>query len=176
MTGNTVIDTQYYLMDQQIIDTYKDNKVLVTCHRRENLPHIQTICKAIEQLSVLYPSLEFIFSVHPNPEIKNQVYEFFAGSDAVQVVDALDYLSLQKLLAKSVLVMTDSGGIQEEAPTYGVRIVVLRETTELPEVLESEKAVLTGSSDIQRILDGAMQQLQRGSYSSKTILWSRRCI
>ncbi|SHO55729.1 non-hydrolyzing UDP-N-acetylglucosamine 2-epimerase [Vibrio quintilis] len=167
VTGNTVIDTQYYLMDQQIIDTYKDNKVLVTCHRRENWPHIQTICKAIEQLSVLYPSLEFIFSVHPNPEIKNQVYEFFAGSDAVQVVDALDYLSLQKLLAKSVLVMTDSGGIQEEAPTYGVRIVVLRETTERPEVLESEKAVLTGSSDIQRILDGAMQQLQRGSYSLK---------
>ncbi|CAM3927602.1 UDP-N-acetylglucosamine 2-epimerase [Vibrio aerogenes CECT 7868] len=167
VTGNTVIDTQHYLMEQQLIDTAKENKVLVTCHRRENWPYIQTICQAIGQLSARCPELEFVFSVHPNPDIRDQVYEFFAGSEVVRVVDALDYIELQKVLAKSVLVMTDSGGIQEEAPTYGVRIVVLRETTERPEVLDQDRAVLTGASDIERILDGAAQQLMRGSYSLK---------
>ncbi|MBP2701088.1 non-hydrolyzing UDP-N-acetylglucosamine 2-epimerase [Photobacterium lucens] len=162
VTGNTAIDAQKLLLDKGILNPEINNTVLVTAHRRENWQSIPTICEAIKQLSALKPELHFIVAVHPNPTVKQAVIDNLNGVEQVTIVEPLDYLALQQVLASSVLTMTDSGGIQEEAPTYGTPVVILRETTERPEALNLGLSVLAGAEDSNRIVDAALTLLTRG--------------
>ncbi|HHF2869616.1 TPA: non-hydrolyzing UDP-N-acetylglucosamine 2-epimerase [Vibrio alginolyticus] len=164
ITGNTAIDAQKVLLESGMVERKQSNKILVTAHRRENWEHLETICEAVAKLANLQPELEFIFAVHPNPQIKRIIDECLADVPQVTINEPLDYLQLQRLLAEAKLVLTDSGGIQEEAPTYGKRVVVLRETTERPEAVKLGFSILTGATDINRIVNGAMTMLALGDF------------
>ncbi|MEJ2762994.1 UDP-N-acetylglucosamine 2-epimerase (non-hydrolyzing) [Photobacterium sp. MCCC 1A19761] len=162
VTGNTAIDAQQYLLARGTIAIRETNQVLVTAHRRENWAAIPTICAAIKVLSQRQPHLKFIVAAHPNPAVKQAVTDGLADCPAASVVPPLDYVELQQVLAQSTLVLTDSGGIQEEAPTFGTRVVVLRETTERPEALAMGLSQLAGASDVARIVSAAEALLALG--------------
>lgn len=162
VTGNTAVDAQQYLVRQGILSTKITNTVLVTAHRRENWESIPTICQSIKALAKLKPELKFLVASHPNPEVKKAILDNLAGCEFANVVDPLDYVELQKVLSSAALVMTDSGGIQEEAPTFGTRVVILREKTERPEALSMGLSVLTGADDVDRIVDAALMLLEQG--------------
>jgi UDP-N-acetylglucosamine 2-epimerase (non-hydrolysing) len=164
ITGNTAVDAQLLLLEKGIIERTTSNQVLVTAHRRENWPNMTTICRALQRLSELRPELDITFAVHPNPELTRTVNEALKDVDNITVSQPLDYLDLQKMIAKSCLVITDSGGIQEEAPTFGTPVVVLRETTERPEAVESGYSVLAGSQDIDLIVDNCIALLDKGRF------------
>ncbi|WP_407333344.1 non-hydrolyzing UDP-N-acetylglucosamine 2-epimerase [Enterovibrio sp. 27052020O] len=159
-TGNTVVDAQMYLLKQSKITTPKEKRtVLITVHRRENWVNLPIICLAINRLVQQHPLLTFRFVTHPNPLIKQQIQDLLSDSPNLQISDPLDYLNLQQALADSALVLTDSGGIQEEAPTYDVPVVVLRETTERPEACQLGLAILAGATDPDKIVDAAQHML-----------------
>lgn len=163
-TGNTAVDAQLFLLEKGIIERTISNQVLVTAHRRENWPNMAIICGAIKRLSMLRPELDITFAVHPNPELKRIVEQELEGSNKITISEPLDYIELQRMIAKSCLVVTDSGGIQEEAPTFGTPAVVLRETTERPEAVEGGCSVLAGSQDINIIIDKCIAMLDRGRF------------
>lgn len=162
VTGNTAVDAQQYLAQQGILSTEATNTVLVTAHRRENWESIPTICQAIKALAKLKPELRFLIASHPNPDVKKVMNDNLAGCEFANVVEPLDYVDLQKVLASAALVMTDSGGIQEEAPTFGTRVVILRETTERPEALSMGLSQLAGADNVERIVESAVTLLNQG--------------
>ncbi|MEZ9231331.1 non-hydrolyzing UDP-N-acetylglucosamine 2-epimerase [Vibrio amylolyticus] len=164
MTGNTAIDAQYLLLEQGKINSTRKNKVLVTAHRRENWENIPVICDAVIALSKIRTDLEFVFAVHPNPELKMKVGKHLEGVDRITLTEPLDYFSLQRALSESVLVMTDSGGIQEEAPTFGTPVLVLRETTERPEAIEQGYSSLCGGDNKDKIVEHALKMLELGQF------------
>ncbi|OEF25236.1 UDP-N-acetylglucosamine 2-epimerase [Vibrio rumoiensis 1S-45] len=166
VTGNTAIDAQNYLIESGVLKVEVSNTVLVTAHRRENWEYIPTICQAIKTLAQCKPDLHFLFASHPNPKVKQSVLDNLVDCDFVNVVEPLDYIELQQVLLSAPLVLTDSGGIQEEAPTYGTRVVVLRETTERPEALALGLSVLSGATDESRIVESAISMLEMGKASN----------
>lgn len=161
VTGNPVIDTLLKAVQVQFecrnellnsIDYGCQKLVLVTAHRRENHGKpLADICEAILELSKLHENVVFVYPVHPNPNVKGPVEEVLSGRERVFLVDPLDYMTFVHLMKKSYVILTDSGGIQEEAPTIGKPVLVLRETTERPEALEVGAAKLVGT-DTQRIV------------------------
>ena len=155
VTGNTVIDALLqvsefkYDLSQGPLSKINFNKrvVLVTAHRRENFGDpIRDICRSILTLHQKYPNVEFVYPVHLNPNIQKPVYELLGNSDGISLLEPLDYFSLVHLMKQSVLVMTDSGGIQEEAPSLGKPVLVLRNVTERPEGVEAGTAKLLGTN------------------------------
>jgi UDP-N-acetylglucosamine 2-epimerase (non-hydrolysing) len=153
LTGNTVIDAQKWIIDHHQIHTKASNKkqILVTMHRRENWGNeIEQACKAIAHLASKYDELEFLFPVHLNPAVKDQVFPILGNLQNVHLTEPLDYLDMQQALANSWLTLTDSGGIQEEAPTFGLPVLVLRKETERPEAVNAGCAKIVGThqSDI----------------------------
>lgn len=162
VTGNTAIDAQKYLIESGVLSQELGNTVLVTAHRRENWESIPTICKALKNLAQHKPDLKFLFASHPNPKVKQAVIDNLADCNFVDVVDPLDYVELQQVLLSAPLILTDSGGIQEEAPTFGTRVVVLRETTERPEALHLGLSLLSGATDESRIVESALSLLELG--------------
>lgn len=122
--------------------------VLVTAHRRESFGEpIREVCRAIRDLAGAFEAegVHFVVAVHPNPEVRRAVDEILSGAAAVSLVEPLDYLATVQLLRRSELVLTDSGGLQEEAPGLGVPALVLRDTTERPEGVEAGVARLVGT-------------------------------
>jgi UDP-N-acetylglucosamine 2-epimerase (non-hydrolysing) len=120
-------------------------------HRRENWGNeIEQACKAIAHLASKYDELEFLFPVHLNPAVKDQVFPILGNLQNVHLTEPLDYLDMQQALADSWLALTDSGGIQEEAPTFGLPVLVLRKETERPEAVNAGCAKIVGThqSDI----------------------------
>jgi UDP-N-acetylglucosamine 2-epimerase (non-hydrolysing) len=158
-TGNTIVDAlqmvrEYpFSFDGSSLDWIEHlplgrRLALVTVHRRENFGDgICSICKAIKELAYKYRGtpVEFIYPVHPNPQIRKTVYEILDEVEHVHLMPPLDYLSLFNVLCRVDVVLTDSGGIQEEACALGKRIIILREVTERPEVVSSGMGVLVGS-------------------------------
>jgi len=135
VTGNTVIDT---CMNYNFPITY-DNKVLITLHRRENFGEkMEKIFKEIEILAIEYPELEFIFPMHPNPNVQ----KLKPILKHVNVIDPLGYSEMMKLLSKVKFVISDSGGIQEECAAYKKKVLVCRNTTERPEGIDAGFAKL----------------------------------
>jgi UDP-N-acetylglucosamine 2-epimerase len=123
--------------------------VVVTAHRRESVGvPLREICAAIRELALHYGpgGVQFVFPVHLNPEVNRPVRRLLAGLDNVSLVEPLDYLTMVHLMKRAKLVMTDSGGIQEEAPSLGVRVVVMREVTERPEGVEAGWLRLAGTT------------------------------
>lgn len=149
MTGNTVVDAQQWTCKRHGVkrSTSGRGHLLVTVHRRENWGHdLAEICHAISDLAKDMPQLQVLFPVHLNPMVKGPVHDILGGVSNVRLCPPLDYTQMQQALADAWLVLTDSGGLQEEAPTFGVPVLVLREETERPEAVEAGCAILIGAS------------------------------
>ncbi len=148
-TGNTVIDAQQWTVAHRGIKRTAQGRghLLVTVHRRENWGNdVQEICHAIADIARQQPDLQVLFPVHLNPVIQGPVHEILGSLANVTLTPPLDYTGMQQALADAWMVLTDSGGLQEEAPTFGVPVLVLRDETERPEAIEAGCALLTGAS------------------------------
>ncbi|MEO8361711.1 MAG: UDP-N-acetylglucosamine 2-epimerase (non-hydrolyzing) [Vicinamibacteria bacterium] len=149
MTGNTVIDAQQWTAARHQVKRRLPGKghLLVTVHRRENWGNdLEEICHAIAEIATADPALPVLFPVHLNPVVQGPVQSILGQLDNVRLVPPLDYLPMQQALADAWMVLTDSGGLQEEAPTFGVPVLVLREETERPEALEAGCALIVGAN------------------------------
>ncbi len=149
ITGNTVIDAAR-IASMKFMEkkrNHEKRQILVTLHRRENQgPIMAGILNAIRQISRKYiDSVEILFPVHPNPNVHGMVYEILGGIENVILTEPLDYGVFINAISNSFLIMTDSGGIQEEAPFFNVPVLILRNTTERPEALEFGVAKLVGT-------------------------------
>lgn len=172
VTGNTVIDALYWVVDKikndadlkeklrselkrSGYDIYRLNNgkklVLITGHRRENFGDgFISMCKAIKTLSEKYPDVDFVYPMHLNPNVRKPIHEVFGNNlnnlGNMFFIEPLEYLSFVYLMEKSNIVLTDSGGIQEEAPGLGKPVLVMRETTERPEALKAGTVKLVGTN------------------------------
>lgn len=157
VVGNTVIDTLNYFINSKLLEqhqflnqtlnTIKGSTVLITCHRRENHSQLNNLIEAIDILSSENKTLNFVWPVHPNPNVKSKVENSILTSKSnVFITSPLEYLDLIKIISMSFKIISDSGGIQEEAPTFGVPVLILRETTERPEAVELGLSKLVGMS------------------------------
>lgn len=157
VTGNTVIDALHKTVDD---DFYFDNEVLrsidfkgkrivlVTTHRRENLGEpMRHVYKALRRLVEEFEDVEIVFPVHKNPKVREVVRQELGGLTKVHLIDPLDYEPFANLMHKSYLILTDSGGVQEEAPALGKPVLVLRDTTERPEAVEAGTVKLIGTAE-----------------------------
>lgn len=187
VTGNTVIDALYWVVDRIKNDRSLDAEleevlrlagydvnrladgrplVLITGHRRENFGDgFINMCTAIKQLTERYPNVDFVYPMHLNPNVRRPIHEVF-GDDLsnlgnMHFIEPLEYLSFVYLMEKSTIVLTDSGGIQEEAPGLGKPVLVMRDTTERPEALEAGTVKLVGTdrekiiNEVSTLLDDA---------------------
>lgn len=149
MTGNTVIDAQQWTCAHRGVKRAVGGRghLLVTVHRRENWgDDVAQICHAVADIARLQPDLPILFPVHLNPVIQEPVYKILGHVANVRLTAPLDYTQMQQALVDAWLVLTDSGGLQEEAPTFGVPVLVLRDETERPEAVEAGCALVIGSS------------------------------
>ncbi len=154
VTGNTVIDALlstvkdgyiFNIPELRKIDFDSRRVVLVTVHRRESWGEpLQSICKAIRKIAEHIEDIEVIFSLHPNPVVKKEVQGILGNKERIYLLDALDYETFVNLMNRCYLVLTDSGGIQEEAPSLGKPVLVLRKVTERPEAIKAGTAKLAG--------------------------------
>ncbi len=150
LTGNSVVDAlQYMVSNLKPVDLglslRGDKLMLVTAHRRENFGSpIQNICLALREVAKNNADIDIVYPVHLNPNIQEPVYRLLSNCPGIHLLPPLDYMSLVSLMAKSYIVLTDSGGIQEEAPALGKPVLVMRTTTERPEAVEAGTAKLVG--------------------------------
>ena len=188
VTGNTVIDALYMVVNKiksdKVLDAelktnllcsgYNVNRlsggkkmVLITGHRRENFGDgFLSICKAIQTLTRKYPDVDFVYPMHMNPNVRQPIHKIFGDDlsqfDNMYFIDPLEYLSFVYLMEKATIVLTDSGGIQEEAPGLGKPVLVMRNTTERPEALEAGTVKLVGTdygkiiTEVSSLLDDAV--------------------
>ena len=177
ISGNTGIDALYSLSDnvlkkaathlKEICINNNDKIVLVTIHRRENHGlRLKSILKAIDKLSKKFKDYSFIIPVHPNPNVRNYIYKTLKGFENIKLIPPLDYPVLVILMKNAKLVLTDSGGIQEEAPSFGVPVLVLRNTTERNEGIKTKAAKLVGTNT-EMIVTTATRILERDKPISK---------
>ena len=192
VTGNTVIDALYMVVDKikkdQSLDAELENllrqagydtnrlangrkMVLITGHRRENFGEgFIKMCTAIKDLTQKYPDVDFVYPMHLNPNVRKPIHEVF-GEDLSNLgnmffIEPLEYLSFVYLMEKSTIVLTDSGGIQEEAPGLGKPVLVMRDTTERPEALEAGTVKLVGT-DYDKIISEVSALLDNQAYYEK---------
>jgi UDP-N-acetylglucosamine 2-epimerase (non-hydrolysing) len=161
VTGNTVIDALLKVAQQcKDVEVPAGSRlVLVTAHRRENFgAPLQNICRAIRHLADSRPDLQFLYPVHPNPNVKTVVLESLASHPRIRLVQPLDYPAFVAAMKSSHLILTDSGGVQEEAPALGKPVLVLREETERPEAVAAGVVRLVGT-DFSRIVSESVRLL-----------------
>jgi len=169
VTGNTVVDA---LMATARLGRTPENPrlasvlaggrplVLLTAHRRESFGEpLREVFRAVRELADQVPEVEILYPVHPNPQVMGPAKDLLAGHSRIHLTEPLGYLDLVSALEKATLVLTDSGGIQEEAPTFGAPVLVLRDVTERPEGVEAGVARLVGT-DGRRILKEALGLLR----------------
>jgi len=177
VTGNTVIDALLQVkhkieQDQSVIDQFQqqfsfldaDKKlILVTGHRRENFGQgFLNICQALGNLAKKYPDIQIVYPVHLNPNVQQPVNALLADIDNIYLIAPQDYLPFVYLMNRSYLILTDSGGIQEEAPSLGKPVLVMRDTTERPEAVEAGTVRLVGT-DIATIEESVAELLENKS-------------
>ena len=120
--------------------------ILVTGHRRENFGEgFLHICKAIKEIAAEHPDIDIVYPVHLNPNVQKPVYELLSGLSNVYLIDPLDYLPFIYAMQHSLLLLTDSGGVQDEAPSLGKPVLVMRDTTERPEAVAAGTVKLVGT-------------------------------
>ena len=168
VTGNTVIDALHHTVrddfdfqEEALKDVDFQNKriILVTTHRRENLGEpMRHVYKALKQLTEEFDDVEVVFPVHKNPKVREVVNEELGGLAKVHLIDPLDYEPFANLMHKAHLILTDSGGVQEEAPALGKPVRVLRDTTERPEAVDAGTVKLIGT-DRERVYEEAKKLL-----------------
>jgi len=171
VTGNTVVDALLDMANRDFPCAYPTRSdrrlVLVTAHRRENFGQpILEICKALKDLHDLFSDLEFVYPVHPNPNIREPVYASLGGLERVHLIPPADYQDLIMLMKRATLILTDSGGIQEEAPALGKPVLVLRDETERPEAVEAGVARLVGADRSRIRTEAARLLTDEAEYSS----------
>jgi len=168
VTGNTVVDAQTYVLEhfdlsairKSIVDN--DNYFLVTLHRRENIgERMRNVLRAMRKFSQ-ETGLEIVFPVHKNPKVREIVAEELGNFKLARLIEPVDYVTSTALIQGSRFVATDSGGIQEEAPTFKKLVVVCRETTERPEVIDSHFGILAGTSE-SGVYDALKMTLEMGA-------------
>lgn len=153
VTGNTVVDALRWISSLLAEEPARD-EVLVTVHRRESFgPPLREIFAAIRELALSFPGTRWVYPVHRNPNVWGPAHEVLGGLANVELHEPFDYLGLVRRLRASRFVLTDSGGIQEEAPTFGKPVLVLRETTERPEGVEAGVARLVGSDRLRIVTE-----------------------
>jgi len=168
VTGNTVVDALGHIggvdrpvQDDALRDAIESDArfVLLTAHRRESFgPPIREALGAVRELADRHEDLRIVYPVHPNPNVREPAHELLGGHPRIALTGPVDYFDLVSALREADLVLTDSGGIQEEAPTFGVPVLVLREVTERPEGVDAGVAQLVGT-DRERILAAAERAL-----------------
>lgn len=157
VTGNTVIDALLWGVEKvRKVEKFKEafhylnnqkKLILVTAHRRESFGQpFENICEALYQLVTRFPDIEIVYPVHLNPNVREIVYKKLSNHSSIHLIEPLDYPNLLWVMDKSYLVITDSGGIQEEAPSLGKPVLVLRDVTERMEGIEAGNAILVGTS------------------------------
>lgn len=175
VTGNTVIDA---LLEVAATDWPLDipldparRLVLVTAHRRENFGEpFRAICRAIRQVVDQYPDIEVVYPVHPNPNVQSVAHELLGGHPRIRLCDPLDYAPFVEAQKRAFLILTDSGGVQEEAPALGKPVLVMRSETERPEAVDEGVVRLVGTdeayiiAEVSRLLDDpqAYREMARG--------------
>jgi UDP-N-acetylglucosamine 2-epimerase (non-hydrolysing) len=158
VTGNTVVDALLMTMERQVnlqLDFEPNGRslILVTAHRRESFgARFESMCLSLQDLAERNPDIDIVYPVHLNPNVREPVTRILAGQPRIHLLEPMRYECFVHLMAKAHLVLTDSGGIQEEAPVLGKPVLVMRETTERPEATEAGTARLVGT-DRQRIVD-----------------------
>ncbi len=146
--------------------------ILVTAHRRENLGKpMENIFEAIKQVVLENKDSEVVFPVHLNPKVRRIVDKILSDLDRVHLIEPLDYEPFANLMAKSYLVLTDSGGIQEEAPGLGKPVLVLSDTTERPEAIEAGTVKLVGTNREKIIAESNKLLQDDNKYNMMAILW-----
>ncbi|MEE1657664.1 UDP-N-acetylglucosamine 2-epimerase (non-hydrolyzing) [Microvirga sp. CF3062] len=158
VTGNTCIDALYWMKERAPPLPFSlregSRLALVTAHRRENMGEpMRQMFQAILDLRRRYPDLEFIYPVHPNPGVRQLARDMLSREEGIHLCPPLDYPTLVSVLARSMFVLTDSGGLQEEAPALGKPVLVMRSETERPEAVEMGVARLVGSNRDQIIAE-----------------------
>ncbi|GAB1452035.1 UDP-N-acetylglucosamine 2-epimerase (non-hydrolyzing) [Draconibacterium sp.] len=196
VTGNTVIDALHWVVkkmksdsviqseiitaltgqgiDSDVLDSWSSGRrmVLITGHRRENFGDgFLNICQAIKELATKYPEVDFVYPVHLNPNVKKPVFEILGNKDEnlmpnIFLISPLDYLPFVYMMSLSYLILTDSGGIQEEAPSLGKPVLVMRDTTERPEALNAGTVLLVGT-DKDKIVKETMRLFNDQEHYSK---------
>ena len=192
VTGNTVIDALYWVVDKIRNNSRLDSKlveilkkagydtgrlsrgkrlVLITGHRRENFGEgFINMCSAIKDLSMKYPDTDFVYPMHLNPNVRKPIHQVFGDNLGIPgnmfFIEPLEYLSFVYLMEHSYMVLTDSGGIQEEAPGLGKPVLVMRDTTERPEAVEAGTVKLVGT-DYHKILSETSELLDSPSAYEK---------
>ena len=169
LTGNTVVDALLAVAGLQRVPGNPQLRgileggnrlVLLTAHRRESFgTPLREVFGAVRELADREDTIEILYPVHPNPHVLGPARELLSGHPRIHLTDPLDYLDLVSALERAALVLTDSGGIQEEAPTFGTPVLVLREVTERPEGVEAGVASLVGT-DGRKIVETAVSRLQ----------------
>ncbi|TSA31251.1 MAG: UDP-N-acetylglucosamine 2-epimerase (non-hydrolyzing) [Porphyromonadaceae bacterium] len=170
VTGNTVVDAILWALDRvdkvsdpdivslKILTETEQKIILVTGHRRENFGSgFENICRALKEIAQT-EDVQIIYPVHLNPTVQSMVYDRLAGIPNIHLMDPLSYPAFVWLMKRSYLIITDSGGIQEEAPSIGKPVLVMRETTERAEALESGHVMLVGT-DPEKIIDSCKNLL-----------------
>ena len=178
VTGNTVIDALLY--SKKIINRYKNQEIdqlkkkiskdkkiiLITGHRRENFGEgFENICNALIEISK-NDNIQIIYPVHLNPNVKNIVNKMLSDIDNIHLIKPLDYPAFVWLMNKSYLILTDSGGVQEEAPSLGIPVLVMRNTTERPEGIEQGTAILVGTEK-KKIISTTKKLLENKEFYKK---------
>lgn len=155
ITGNTVIDALQWTVQQTHeldldlpLDQPGERLILVTAHRRESFGQdFEAICRALKRIAVDNPDVRLVYPVHLNPNVQTPVHHILGGVERVHLIEPLAYPDFAHLMNKATLVITDSGGLQEEAPALGKPVLVMRRTTERPEAVEAGTARLVGTDE-----------------------------
>ena len=178
VTGNTVIDALLFGIEKVNSTNFRDNEIedlkeildfnkkiiLVTGHRRENHGEgLLNICSALKQIAENNKKTQIIYPVHLNPNVEKPVYKLLSGIDNIILVKPLAYAAFIWLMEKSYLIITDSGGIQEEAPSLGKPVLVTRDTTERPEAVEEGTVLLVGT-DTKKIINETQKLISDAAY------------
>ena len=178
VTGNTVIDALLFSVDKLQQQNYSDTEIesvqkevdtskkiiLVTGHRRENHGEgFINICKALKEIAERNPDCQLVYPVHLNPNVQKPVYDLLSEVENIKLIAPLNYPAFVWLMEKSYLIITDSGGVQEEAPSLGKPVLVMREITERPEAVKAGTVILVGT-DTEKIITETQKLLDNSAY------------
>lgn len=181
VTGNTVIDAFQYTVKENYhfkneilntIDFKKSRFILMTAHRRENLGEpLENICRAVKRIVQDHSDVQVVYPVHLNPAVRDTVFSILGEVDRVHLIDPIDVEDMHNVMSRSYLVMTDSGGLQEEGPHFGVPVLVLRTETERPEAVTAGTVVLAGVKEeaIYQLADTLLSDREKYQQMAKAV-------
>jgi UDP-N-acetylglucosamine 2-epimerase (non-hydrolysing) len=179
ITGNTVVDALQYVSKIPFsfrhtplkdVDLKRHRIVLVTSHRRESWgKDFENICKALKDVVCKHSDVIVIFPVHPNPVVRSSAKKILAGQKKIYLINSLDYVAFINLMKKSYIILTDSGGVQEEAPTMGKPLLVMRDVTERPEGLHAGVSKLIGTKREKIVQEVSILLDDENAYQAMTV-------